>query len=103
MARNGMGEDLRLPSKPRNLLTTAQRKLSRLVEGLADTHEPIHITGKRKSAVIVGEELLQVLTNDPFSRHPPFEKLLGGPGGSLLTKDNHPRDLRPRSLKRTGR
>ena len=37
-------------------ITNARKNLYRLVDGLSDTHEPIHITGKNKSAVLVGEE-----------------------------------------------
>ncbi len=37
-------------------ITNARKNLYKLVEGLSDTHEPIHITGKNKSAVLVGEE-----------------------------------------------
>lgn len=37
-------------------ITNARKNLYRLVEDLADTHEPVHITGKNRSAVLVGEE-----------------------------------------------
>ena len=37
-------------------ITNARKNLYKLVERLSDTHEPIHITGKSKSAVLVGED-----------------------------------------------
>ena len=37
-------------------ITNARKNLYRLVEGLSDTHEPVHITGKTGSAVLVAEE-----------------------------------------------
>jgi prevent-host-death family protein len=37
-------------------ITNARKNLYRLVEGLADSHEPIHITGKNKSAVLIAED-----------------------------------------------
>ena len=37
-------------------ITNARKNLYRLVEALGDTHEPVHITGKNKSAVLVAEE-----------------------------------------------
>jgi prevent-host-death family protein len=37
-------------------ITTARKNLYKLVESLSETHEPIHITGKSKSAVLVGED-----------------------------------------------
>jgi prevent-host-death family protein len=37
-------------------ITNARKNLYRIVENLADTHEPVHITGKNKSAVLIGED-----------------------------------------------
>ena len=37
-------------------ITNARKNLYKLVENLADSHEPVHITGKNKSAVLIGEE-----------------------------------------------
>jgi prevent-host-death family protein len=37
-------------------ITNARKNLYKLVERLSDTHEPVHITGKNKSAVLVAEE-----------------------------------------------
>ena len=37
-------------------ITNARKNLYRLVENLAETHEPVHITGKKKSAVLIGED-----------------------------------------------
>lgn len=37
-------------------ITNARKNLYRIVENLADTHEPVRITGKNQSAVLVGEE-----------------------------------------------
>ncbi len=37
-------------------ITNARKNLYKLVESLSDTHEPIHITGRSKSAVLVGED-----------------------------------------------
>jgi antitoxin YefM len=37
-------------------ITNARKNLYKLVENLADTHEPVHITGKNRSAVLIGEE-----------------------------------------------
>ena len=37
-------------------ITNARKNLYRIVENLAETHEPVHITGKNQSAVLVGEE-----------------------------------------------
>jgi antitoxin YefM len=37
-------------------ITNARKNLYKLVENLADTHEPVHITGKNKSAVLVSED-----------------------------------------------
>jgi antitoxin YefM len=36
--------------------TEARKDLYRLVDQVQDTHEPIQITGKRGSAVLVGED-----------------------------------------------
>jgi len=36
--------------------TEARRRLYRLIDELAESHEPVHITGKRASAVLVSEE-----------------------------------------------
>ncbi|TAL39972.1 MAG: type II toxin-antitoxin system Phd/YefM family antitoxin [Spirochaetes bacterium] len=36
--------------------TTARQKLYRLIDETESSHEPIHITGKRKNAVLVSEE-----------------------------------------------
>jgi len=37
-------------------ITNARKNLYKLVENLSDTHEPVHITGKNNSAVLVAEE-----------------------------------------------
>jgi antitoxin YefM len=37
-------------------ITNARKNLYRLVDNLAETHEPIHITGKSRSAVLIGED-----------------------------------------------
>jgi antitoxin YefM len=37
-------------------ITNARKNLYRLVKTLSETHEPVHITGKNRSAVLVGEE-----------------------------------------------
>ena len=37
-------------------ITNARKNLYKLVKGLADTHEPVHITARSKSAVLVGED-----------------------------------------------
>ena len=37
-------------------ITNARKNLYKLVESLADTHEPVHITGKNRSAVLIGED-----------------------------------------------
>jgi len=37
-------------------ITNARKNLYRLVESLSETHEPVYITGKDKSAVLVGED-----------------------------------------------
>jgi len=34
----------------------ARKRLYRLIDELAETHEPVHITGKRASAVLISEE-----------------------------------------------
>lgn len=36
--------------------TEARKQLYRLVDQVRDSHEPIHITGRRGSAVLVSEE-----------------------------------------------
>ena len=36
--------------------TEARRQLYRLVDQVQESHEPIHITGKRGNAVLVGED-----------------------------------------------
>jgi len=36
--------------------TEARRRLYRLIDELAESHEPVHITGKRASAVLLSEE-----------------------------------------------
>jgi len=36
--------------------TEARRRLYRLIDELAESHEPVHITGKRASAVLLAEE-----------------------------------------------
>jgi antitoxin YefM len=37
-------------------ITNARKNLYKLVERLSESHEPVHITGKSKSAVLVAEE-----------------------------------------------
>ena len=37
-------------------VTQARAKLYRLLDEAADSHEPIHITGKRSNAVLVSED-----------------------------------------------
>ena len=37
-------------------ITNARKNLYKLVENLSDTHEPVHITGKNQSAVLVSED-----------------------------------------------
>ena len=37
-------------------ITNARKDLYRIVESVNETHEPIHITGKKSSAVLVGED-----------------------------------------------
>jgi antitoxin YefM len=37
-------------------ITNARKNLYRLVESLSETHEPVHITGKSRSAVLIGED-----------------------------------------------
>ncbi len=37
-------------------ITNARKNLYKLVEGLSESHEPVHITGKNRSAVLVAEE-----------------------------------------------
>jgi antitoxin YefM len=37
-------------------ITNARKNLYKLVEKLSESHEPVHITGKSKSAVLVAEE-----------------------------------------------
>jgi len=37
-------------------VTEARKKLYRLLDEVSDSHEPIHINGKRHSAVLVSEE-----------------------------------------------
>ena len=36
--------------------TDARRQLHKLVDQVQESHEPIHITGKRGNAVLVGED-----------------------------------------------
>lgn len=36
--------------------TEARKRLYRLLDDVADSHEPVQITGKRNSAVLVSEE-----------------------------------------------
>ncbi len=37
-------------------ITNARKDLYRIVESVNESHEPIHITGKKNSAVLVGED-----------------------------------------------
>jgi prevent-host-death family protein len=37
-------------------ITSARKELYKIVQEVNDTHEPIQITGKKTSAVLVGEE-----------------------------------------------
>ncbi len=37
-------------------ITNARKDLYRIVESVNETHDPIHITGKNSSAVLVGED-----------------------------------------------
>jgi prevent-host-death family protein len=37
-------------------ITNARKNLYKLVESLAETHVPIHITGRSASAVLIGED-----------------------------------------------
>lgn len=36
--------------------TEARKRLYKLIDDLADSHEPVQITGKRGNAVLVGED-----------------------------------------------
>ncbi len=37
-------------------ITNARKDLYRIIESLQDAHEPVHITGKNGSAVLISEE-----------------------------------------------
>jgi antitoxin YefM len=37
-------------------ITNARKNLYKLVESLSETHEPVHITSRSKSAVLVAED-----------------------------------------------
>ena len=37
-------------------ITNARRKLYKIVQEVNESHEPIHISGKNSSAVIIGED-----------------------------------------------
>ncbi len=37
-------------------ITNARKDLYKIVESVNESHEPIHITGKKSSAVLVGED-----------------------------------------------
>ncbi len=37
-------------------VTNARKDLYRIVESVNESHEPVHITGKNASAVLIGEE-----------------------------------------------
>lgn len=37
-------------------ITNARKNLYKIVESLNETHEPVHITGKSRSAVLIAEE-----------------------------------------------
>ncbi|MDA3937688.1 MAG: type II toxin-antitoxin system Phd/YefM family antitoxin [Spirochaetia bacterium] len=37
-------------------LTNARKDLYKIVESVNESHQPIHITGKKSSAVLVGED-----------------------------------------------
>ena len=37
-------------------ITSARKDLYRIVESVNESHQPIHITGKKNSAVLVGED-----------------------------------------------
>lgn len=37
-------------------ITNARKDLYRIVESVNETHDPIHITGKNSSAVLIGED-----------------------------------------------
>lgn len=37
-------------------ITEARKNIYQLIDQASDTHEPIHITGKRSNAVLVSEE-----------------------------------------------
>ncbi len=37
-------------------ITNARKDLYKIVESVNKTHEPIHITGKKSSAVLIGED-----------------------------------------------
>ncbi len=37
-------------------ITNARKDLYRIVESVNESHEPIHITGKKNSAVLIGED-----------------------------------------------
>ena len=37
-------------------ITNARKNLYKLVDRLSDTHEPVHITGRNNSAVLVSED-----------------------------------------------
>ena len=36
--------------------TEARKRLYKLIDDIADSHEPVQITGRRSSAVLVGED-----------------------------------------------
>jgi prevent-host-death family protein len=37
-------------------ITNARKDLYKIVESVNESHEPIHITGKKSSAVLIGED-----------------------------------------------
>ncbi|MGE4504336.1 MAG: type II toxin-antitoxin system Phd/YefM family antitoxin [Desulfovibrionaceae bacterium] len=73
------------PQPPRCTVSDARSQLYRLVDQVAESHEPVHITGKRASAVLVAEEDWRAIQETLFLCSVPGmrESLLEGAGTPL--------------------
>ena len=73
-------------------VTNARKNLYRIVEEVNETHEPIEITGKNASAVLVGEDDWRSITETLFLTYIPGmrESILEGMNTPVADLDEDP-------------
>ncbi len=53
--------------------TEARKRLYALIDQVGQSHEPVHITGKRGNAVLLSEDDWRAIQETLISSHPPIK------------------------------